>query len=155
VIGSIRSLAPFLVGLVFAVGIAVAGMTPPDKVVGFLDVTGDWDPSLALVMAGAIAVYAAAFRFSRRLPRPLLAVEFPRIARTRIDRRLVIGSLLFGAGWGLAGYCPGPALASLGPGASPQIFMFVAAMLGGMWITRAVERLRAYRAPAAAVTRPS
>jgi uncharacterized membrane protein YedE/YeeE len=152
VIASLRSVAPFVVGLVFAVGIAVAGMTQPGKVIGFLDVTGDWDPSLALVMVGAIAVYATAYRFSRRMPRPLLELEFPRIKKTRIDRRLVIGSLLFGAGWGLAGYCPGPALASLGPAASTQLVMFVAAMLGGMWITRAIERLRAYRAPAA-VTR--
>lgn len=147
-IASIRSLVPFVVGLLFAVGLAVAGMTRPDKVVGFLDVTGDWDPSLALVMMGAIAVYMTAYRFSKRMARPLLEREFPKIARTRIDPRLIVGSLLFGAGWGLAGYCPGPALSSLGAGASPQIFLFVAAMLGGMWITRAIERLRAYRAPA-------
>jgi len=118
----------FASGLVFAFGLVLSGMVIPDKVIGFLDVFGDWDPTLAFVMGGAIVTHLP-------LRRWLLARGAPDPApkKAGIDGRLVAGSLMFGAGWGLAGYCPGPALVALGSGA-PSVFTFVAAMAIGMWI---------------------
>jgi hypothetical protein len=131
-----------LSGLVFAAGLALAGMTEPAKVLAFLDVTGargGWDPSLALVMAGAIAVYTPIYRWALRLRAPLLAPRFELPTRRDIDARLVVGAAIFGVGWGLAGYCPGPALASLGTArAAPAVF--VLAMLAGMAAFALVER---------------
>ncbi len=121
----------FLSGAVFAVGLAVSGMTQPEKVVGFLDVTGAWDPSLAFVMMGAIGLNIVLFRFILRRTGPVLGGIFQLPTRKDIDARLVIGATLFGAGWGLGGYCPGPALVALGSGAGPAA-IFVAAMLAGM-----------------------
>ncbi len=137
-----RLLVAFGSGLLFAFGLAIAGMTDPAKVIAFLDVTGrrvPWDPALALVMAGAIAAYASAYWWSRRaLRRPLLAARFDE-PRGGIDRRLLLGAGIFGVGWGLAGYCPGPAFVSLATG-SATAFAFCAAMAAGFWITRRVAR---------------
>ncbi|NNG23492.1 YeeE/YedE family protein [Telluria aromaticivorans] len=133
-----------IIGLVFGVGLIVAGMTDPAKVIGFLDLAGSWDPSLGLVMGGAILVGAVAFRFAARRERSLLGEPMRLPAATRIDRRLVLGSLVFGAGWGLAGYCPGPALASLASGAREPL-VFSAAMLAGMGLFELLERLAATR----------
>ena len=140
-----RMLVALSSGLLFAVGLALSGMTRPSRVRAFLDIAGDWDPGLALVMAGAIAVYAVAYRASRRMRGPLLADAFAVPSATRVDLRLVLGAIVFGAGWGLAGYCPGPALTSIGAGAAAPAW-FVAAMLAGMvlvrWMEVNVARLR-------------
>jgi uncharacterized protein len=129
-------------GLLFAIGLAISGMTNPAKVIAFLDVTGrrvPWDPSLALVMAGAIASYASAYWWSKRaLRKPLLAPRFHEPSKRAIDRRLLLGAALFGVGWGLAGYCPGPAFVSLATGSASSI-AFCAAMVVGFWITRKVR----------------
>jgi hypothetical protein len=128
-------------GFLFAVGLALSGMTRPSKVLGFLDVAGDWDPSLAFVMAGAVAVYATVFSASRRMTRPVLADSFAEPAATRIDGKLLLGSIMFGVGWGLAGYCPGPALTSLGAGVAQAVY-FVAAMMAGVWLVRLADLRR-------------
>src|SRR6478735_10484314 len=121
----------FLVGLLFGLGLILAGMTDPGKVQAFLDLAGPWDPSLAFVMGGAILVGFFAFSLARRRTRNFLggAMQIP-TARD-IDRPLVVGSLVFGIGWGLAGFCPGPALVALGAG-HWQALLFVLAMLAGM-----------------------
>ena len=121
-----------IAGLVFGLGLIVSGMVFPAKVLGFLDLAGAWDPSLALVMAGAIAVSLPAFAWARRAK-----MKLP--DSTRIDRRLVGGSLLFGIGWGIAGFCPGPALVALGMG-EVKAAVFVLAMLAGMGIFELIER---------------
>jgi len=137
----------FIVGLVFGIGLIVAGMTNPAKVQGFLDLAGHWDPSLAFVMGGAILVGLVAFRFAGRRERSLLGQAMRLPAATRIDRRLVLGGLAFGVGWGLAGFCPGPALASLATG-SGKARIFTVAMLAGMILFEVLER-KAARARAA------
>ncbi|WP_235685810.1 MULTISPECIES: DUF6691 family protein [Corallococcus] len=129
------SLAAFLSGLLFAVGLGLGGMTDPSNVLGFLDVAGDWDFRLAFVMGGAVAVHAALRPLILRRARPLFAPAFPVFSLQRVDARLVGGAALFGVGWGLAGYCPGPALASLGQG-GPALLVFVSSMLGGMALAR-------------------
>lgn len=118
-------------GLIFGLGLILSGMTNPAKVIGFLDLAGNWDPSLALVMAGAIAASAVPFRLAKGRATALLGGPIRLPTATDIDRRLVLGSLAFGAGWGLAGYCPGPALASLLSGGAKPL-LFVLAMLAGM-----------------------
>jgi uncharacterized membrane protein YedE/YeeE len=122
-------------GLLFGAGLAVSGMHDPAKVLGFLDVatiaSGGWDPSLAFVMVGGLAVTLPAFRYARRRTAPLAAPAFQTPAATAIDRRLMVGALTFGVGWGLVGYCPGPALAALAFGATGTI-AFVVAMMAGM-----------------------
>ena len=130
----------FLAGLVFGVGLIVSGMTDPGKVIGFLDVAGAWDPSLAFVMAGAISVGLFAFTFARRRARSFLGGALHLPARRDIDRKLIAGSLVFGLGWGLAGFCPGPALVSFGAG-EEKAAVFVAAMLIGRMAHAAAERL--------------
>lgn len=129
----------FVVGLVFGIGLIVAGMTNPAKVQGFLDLAGNWDPSLAFVMGGAILVGLVGFRFAARRERALLGEAMRLPTATRIDRRLVLGGLAFGAGWGLAGFCPGPALASLATGGA-KAWLFTGAMLAGMIIFEVLER---------------
>ena len=125
-----KPLVAFACGFVFAVGLAVAGMTQPSKIIGFLDVAGGaWDPSLAFVMLGGIPMVALARRL--RPTRPLFATSYPTLRRHGIDRKLVIGSVLFGVGWALAGFCPGPAIVALGAGV-PGAIVFCAAMLMGM-----------------------
>jgi uncharacterized membrane protein YedE/YeeE len=133
-----------LAGLVFGIGMIVAGMTDPAKVTGFLDLAGNWDPSLALVMGGAILVGMFAFGYARKRERSLLGAVMRLPTATGIDRRLVLGSLAFGAGWGLAGYCPGPALASLASGGAKPL-IFTLAMLAGMALFELLERLPAAR----------
>ncbi|MDB4965007.1 MAG: sulfur transport family protein [Myxococcales bacterium] len=129
----------FVAGALFCGGVSLSGMTQPGKVVGFLDVTGDFDPSLALVMVSAIAVYATALAVSRRLRAPLLGSAFPSPASTEIDGRLVAGAAVFGVGWGLAGFCPGPAIASLAAGAHTAL-LFTPSMLAGMALFQLVDR---------------
>lgn len=131
-----------LAGLVFGLGLIVSGMADPAKVLGFLDLAGAWDPSLAFVMAGAIAVGLVAFAVARRRTRSLLGLELQLPQGRGIDRRLVLGGLVFGIGWGLAGFCPGPALVALGMGQA-KAAVFVLAMLAGMGIFEWLERRRA------------
>ena len=138
--------ASFLAGLVFGLGLIVSGMANPAKVLGFLDLTGHWDPSLAFVMAGAIAVGVVAFAAARRRAVSLLGAEMRLPSARRIDRRLVLGSVVFGIGWGMAGFCPGPALVSLGMGEF-KAFVFVVAMLAGMGLFELLERRRRPPAP--------
>lgn len=128
-----------VVGLIFGIGLIVSGMANPSKVIGFLDLAGRWDPSLGFVMGGAILVGLLAFRFAGGRERSLLGAAMRLPAASRIDRRLVLGGLVFGAGWGLAGYCPGPALASL-VGGGPKPLIFAAAMIVGMVIFELLER---------------
>jgi uncharacterized membrane protein YedE/YeeE len=131
----------FIVGLVFGIGLIVSGMTNPAKVQGFLDLAGNWDPSLAFVMGGAILVGAVGFRFARGRERALLGDAMRLPTASTIDRRLVLGGLTFGIGWGLAGFCPGPALASLASGRS-EPWIFAVAMVAGMGLFEIVERRR-------------
>jgi uncharacterized membrane protein YedE/YeeE len=122
-----------LSGLVFGLGLMVSGMANPAKVLGFLDLAGAWDPSLALVMAGAILVGFFAFLVAKNRTRSFIGAEMKLPTASAIDRRLLTGSALFGAGWGVAGFCPGPGLVALGMG-EPKALVFVAAMLVGMVI---------------------
>ncbi len=127
--------AGFLAGLVFSIGLCVSGMINPAKVLAFLDVLGAWDPSLAFVMAGAVAVTALGYRLVLRQPHPMLAGQFHVPTRRDIDGRLLAGAAVFGAGWGLVGFCPGPAVAALSTGSTKAI-AFLVAMLLGMAIGR-------------------
>lgn len=137
-----RNAAAFAAGALFAAGLAVSGMTRPSKVVGFLDLAGDWDASLAFVMMGAIAVHFVAYRVVLRRPAPLFDVRFHLPTRKDIDGRLVVGAALFGVGWGLGGFCPGPGLVSAAA-ASLGAVVFVVGMTLGMVIERAVARAAA------------
>jgi uncharacterized protein len=128
-----------LAGLVFGLGLILSGMADPAKVLGFLDLAGLWDPSLALVMGGAIAVGLGAFTAFKHKTKSLLGLDLKLPTARHIVRRLAGGSLLFGVGWGIAGFCPGPALAALGMG-EVKAFVFVAAMLIGMGIFELFER---------------
>jgi uncharacterized membrane protein YedE/YeeE len=128
-----------ITGLVFGIGLIVSGMTNPAKVQGFLDLAGQWDPSLAFVMGGAILVGLIAFRFAGKRERSLLGEAMRLPTATAIDRRLVLGGLAFGAGWGIGGFCPGPALASLASG-GPKALIFTGAMLAGMLVFELLER---------------
>ncbi len=142
-----RAFWALLSGALFAVGLVLGGMTQPAKVLAFLDLgglargvsstaeKGLWDPSLAFVMGGALMVTLVAFWLTPRLARPLADVKFHLPARDDVDAKLLAGAALFGIGWGLAGYCPGPALASVLTG-STDIFIFAAAMVGGMWVAK-------------------
>jgi uncharacterized protein len=121
-------------GAIFAIGLALGGMTIPAKITGFLDVGGSWDPALVFVMVGAIAVYAPLLRVIRRRPAPLLDARFHWPQRAAVDARLIGGAMIFGVGWGLSGYCPGPALVSLASGTGALVF--VIAMLAGIAIGR-------------------
>ncbi len=134
-----NTLFAFFAGLLFGIGLIVAGMANPGKVLGFLDLAGAWDPSLALVMAGAVAVGGIAYVFAKLRSLSLLGLEM-QIPRSRmIERRLIGGSLLFGVGWGLAGICPGPAFVLLGAGMVKGI-VFLIAMLAGMGLFELLER---------------
>lgn len=129
-------------GLVFGLGLIVSGMTDPSKVLAFLDLTGDWDPSLAFVMAGAVIIGSLAFPFAAGWPHSLLGEAMHVPTATKIDRRLVLGGLTFGVGWGLAGYCPGPVLASLAQGGIKPL-MFFLSMVAGMLVFEILERKKA------------
>ena len=130
-----------VVGLLFGAGLGISGMTQADKVIGFLDLADGWDPSLAFVMVGGIGVHLALFRLILRRPSPVFAAQFGIPTRTDIDRRLVGGAALFGVGWAIGGYCPGPGLVSAAAGAAPAL-VFVAAMTGGMLLQHAVDEAR-------------
>lgn len=140
-----NAIAAFAAGLVFGLGLIVSGMADPGKVTGFLDLAGAWDPSLALVMGGAIAIGLVAFGLARRRARSFLGGAMHLPTSRDIDLRLIGGSTVFGIGWGLAGFCPGPALVSFGSG-QDKAAVFVAAMLGGMLVYQAAERLITARA---------
>ncbi|MBC7699106.1 YeeE/YedE family protein [Aquabacterium sp.] len=133
------TLTSLLAGLLFGLGLLVSGMANPTKVLGFLDLAGAWDPSLGLVMAGAVSVAAMAFVLASKRTLSLLGATMRLPTARHIDRRLVGGSLLFGIGWGLAGFCPGPALVAVGMGMI-KAFVFVAAMLVGMGAFELFER---------------
>ncbi|OHV77822.1 YeeE/YedE family protein [Ensifer sp. LCM 4579] len=126
-----RVAAALISGTIFGLGLSISGMLNPARVRGFLDITRDWDPTLAFVLAGAVIVSAAGMALVRRMPRPLLDDRFHLPETRGIDRRLIIGSAIFGVGWGMVGLCPGPALASLSLGV-PATVLFVAAMFAGM-----------------------
>jgi uncharacterized membrane protein YedE/YeeE len=130
-----RILAGVIAGALFGAGLSVSGLIDPAKVAGFLDVAGAWDASLAFVMLGAVTVTAIGYRIVLRRSRPLFDAGFVLPTRTDIDPALALGAALFGIGWGLSGYCPGPALAGLGFG-SMEAYAFVAAMLIGMGLAR-------------------
>ena len=140
-------------GLLFGAGLASSGMTNPNKVIGFLDVFGAWDASLACVMLGAIGVHVIAYRFVLRRPSPLFSERFAVPTRRDIDARLLIGAAVFGAGWGLGGYCPGPALVSL-PSIGAGVVVFVAAMLAGMFATAKLDAALAGRSTRLAQSAP-
>jgi len=129
----------FCSGLLFAIGLAVSGMTEPARILNFLDVAGDWDPSLMFVMLGAVATFAPAYWLTKRRERPKFGATFQVPARRAIDARLLLGAGLFGVGWGLAGFCPGPAVVSAGT-LAPRSVAFVLAMLAGMQLLRWVDR---------------
>lgn len=128
----------FLAGLLFGLGLILSGLANPAKVLGFLDLAGAWDPSLALVMGGAIAVGVVAFAIAKKRTRTMLGQAMRLPSERRIDKRLVGGSVLFGIGWGIAGFCPGPALTALGMGELKAV-VFVMAMLGGMALFEVFE----------------
>ena len=134
-----QSWAALGAGALFGLGLAVSGMTDANRVQGFLDVFSDFDPSLMFVLGGAVMTTVVLFRFVLRQPHPLFDRRFYLPAADRIDRRLIIGAAIFGIGWGMAGYCPGPALTGLGVGSSEALW-FVPAMLAGMALHRLLER---------------
>lgn len=134
-------LTEFLVGLLFGLGLILSGMTDPGKIIGFLDIFGNWDPSLAFVMMGAIAVGFVAFAIAKKRTTTILGGALRLPTASHIDKRLIIGSTVFGIGWGLAGFCPGPALVSMASG-QIQALWFVSAMVVGMLAFEALERKR-------------
>ena len=139
------ALTSFVSGVVFALGLGIGGMTQPAKVIGFLDFAGNWDPSLAFVMIGAIAVHAFLYRVIRNRPSPTFSSTFSVPTRTEVDTRLLAGAAIFGTGWGIAGFCPGPALTSLVSGnLSPLVFSV--GMIAGMFLYRFFEVHRLRRA---------
>lgn len=130
-----QAISALLAGALFGLGLAVSGMVNPNKVLGFLDVAGDWDPSLLLVMVGAVFTTTLAYHFILRQKHPVFDRQFHLPTRQDIDRRLLIGAMLFGIGWGLSGYCPGPAVASLGFARMDAAWV-VSAMIAGMLLQR-------------------
>lgn len=126
-----RLLPPLISGLIFGAGLTIGGMTDPARVRGFLDIFGSWDPTLAFVMGGALIVMAVAWRFQRRMKRPIFGETFSLPDRQDLEPKLIIGAVLFGVGWGVAGICPGPAVASLAL-VPAQVVPFLLAMIAGM-----------------------
>jgi uncharacterized membrane protein YedE/YeeE len=129
----LHALIAFVSGLVFSVGLCLSGMTRQSKVLGFLDIKGDWDPSLLFVMGGAVGVHAIAWQLARRRKAPVLGGSFPEKPAPKLDAKLLGGAAMFGLGWGLGGFCPGPALVSIGSGAQGPL-VFCAAMALGMFV---------------------
>jgi uncharacterized membrane protein YedE/YeeE len=132
-------ISAFLAGTLFGLGLSVSEMINPARVIGFLDVTGRWDPTLIFVMAGALLITGTVFPLILRRRTPYLTKRFELPTKTQIDRPLLFGAVIFGVGWGLAGLCPGPAVAALASG-SAGVLMFVAAMLAGQWLMSWAER---------------
>ena len=141
-----KNFMALLSGLLFGLGLILSGMTDPSKVLGFLDLAGNWDPSLAFVMGGALLVGSLVFPFAIKRPKSILGDAMRLPTATQIDRWLVLGGLTFGVGWGLAGYCPGPALASVAQGGMKPL-LFFAAMLAGMAVYELLERVKHKTAP--------
>lgn len=142
-----RLLSAYAIGLIFGLGISVSGMINPAKVLNFFDIAGTWDPSLAFVMGGALAVAIPGYRLAFRRPAPVLEDRFQLPDTRIIDRPLVLGSATFGVGWGIAGFCPGGALPAIGT-AHPDVFLFVAALIGGLLLARAIQARTPTRKPA-------
>jgi uncharacterized membrane protein YedE/YeeE len=134
-----NGLAALVVGFIFSLGLGISGMTQPQKVVGFLDLFGNWDPSLMFVMVGAIGVHLVSYRIIRRRNSPLLSMKWYVPEKKEITPALVLGAVIFGIGWGLAGFCPGPAVTALAS-LSVKPLVFVVSMIGGMLIFRAVDQ---------------
>ena len=130
-----RPLANLVAGVVFGLGLVISGLANPAKVLNFLDLAGAWDPSLAFVMAGAVVTAAIGYRVVLARPKPAFDTRFHMPTATAADGRMLAGAAMFGVGWGLAGYCPGPAITAL-PLLNPATLVFVAAMLLGMWLGR-------------------
>lgn len=142
---NLQSLVSLIAGMLFGAGLVVGGMTDPGKVIGFLDLAGQWDPSLAFVMGSALCVTLPVFQLViRKRSRPVLGARFFLPTKTDLDPSLLGGSALFGIGWGIAGLCPGPAIANLVSGA-PEVLAFVVAMVAGMWLRDRVAALGASR----------
>lgn len=140
-----RLFSTYLIGLIFGIGISISGMANPAKVLNFFDIAGYWDPSLILVMGGAVAVAFLGYRLVLRRPAPLIDPTFHLPDNPRIDRRLIGGSALFGAGWGIAGFCPGGALPALGTG-KIEVFAFMAALIAGIFAAKGLIALSGARA---------
>jgi uncharacterized membrane protein YedE/YeeE len=134
-----RNLVSFLVGLIFAIGLGLAGMTQPQKIIGFLDVFGSWDPSLLFVMAGAVGIHFASYRLIRKRNSPILSVKWEVPTSGEVTKPLLLGSFIFGVGWGLSGFCPGPALVSLASGEG-GVFLFVIGMIAGLILFNALYK---------------
>ncbi len=143
-----RAVLAFPIGVVFGIGIVLAGMANPAKVLNFFDLAGSWDPSLAFVMGGALAVTALGYRLVLGRPKPVLEAEFQLPKASRIDPRLIAGAAIFGIGWGIAGFCPGGAIPALGTGLTPVI-VFVLALIAGIAGTRAALDIFARQSPPA------
>ena len=131
-----RLLLALLAGTLFGIGLAISGMCDPQRVLGFLDVTGAWDPTLAFVMAGALSVFATGWLILKKRGCGFFRCKLPDLSAGPISKALLIGAALFGVGWGLGGFCPGPAIANLGA-LRPEAGIFVATMLAGMWLAQA------------------
>ncbi|GAB4214213.1 MAG: YeeE/YedE family protein [Sandaracinaceae bacterium] len=149
---TLNALVALAAGTLFGAGLVIGGMTMPSKVRGFLDFTGDWDPTLIFVMGGAVAVHATVWLLVKGRASPLLAERFALPTRRDIDAKLVLGAAIFGLGWGFGGFCPGPAITSL-PSAAPSVIAFVVAMLAASWITGELEA-RAGTRPASPSRQP-
>lgn len=134
--------AAFMSALLFGLGLGISGMTLPTKVIGFLDITGDWDISLMFVMVGAILTHAVSYRFITKRASPLFAAKFSVPTRRDLDRNLIIGAAIFGIGWALGGFCPGPALVTITTG-KPEVIVFVGCMIAGMFIQRNISKRKA------------
>lgn len=137
----LRNIAALASGIIFGVGLGVSQMTNPDKVLDFFDLFGVWDPSLAFVMGGAVAVTTVAFRYVLKRPNPLLAARFNLPTKSDIDARLIAGSAIYGVGWGLVGFCVGPSIAALAYGDN-RVVIFVVALIAGAWIANIVTRAK-------------
>ena len=148
------NLAALAAGALFALGLAISGMTRPEKVIGFLDVTGQWDGSLALVMGGAIGAHAVLLRLIGRRSAPVFAAAFKPTAAASIDARLLAGSAIFGLGWGLSGYCPGPAIVAVG-GLNAKALVFAIGMTAGMLVYRTIHQRPGHRGQARNLPLPS
>ena len=142
-----RILSALAIGLIFGLGIALSGMINPAKVLNFFDLAGTWDPSLAFVMGGALAVAIPGYRFVLRRPAPVMDLSFQLPETSRVDRRLVLGSATFGVGWGIAGFCPGGALPALGTGRL-DVVVFIASLILGLLIARFLQQRGLTRKPA-------
>lgn len=137
----LRNIAALASGIIFGAGLGISQMTNPDKVLDFFDIFGAWDPSLAFVMGGAVAVTTIAFRYVLKRPNPLLAERFNLPTKSDIDARLIGGSAIYGVGWGLVGFCVGPSIAALAYGDN-RVVIFVVALIAGAWVANIVTRAK-------------